>query len=494
MNQPARSVVLHGHFYQPPRENPWTGRIPEQPSAAPFHDWNERIESECYGPVVASRVLGDGGEPDQVVNCLEWMSFNFGPTLLVWMEQHAPETYAAILEADRISCERLDGHGNAIAMAYHHPILPLSSPRDRRTEIRWGIADFRRRFGREPEGMWLPETAVDDATLDALAQEGIRFTILAPHQVETVPADGRPGLYRTAGGREIALFLYDGALSHGVAFGDVLDDGVAWGREMAGVGDGRGGAGEGVDAGAEVGEGDMPPRSVLRSLATDGETFGHHHKFGEMALARALLELRAHSDVRLENFAAYLARVGATERVTLVEPSAWSCAHGVERWRADCGCKADTGRGWNQEWRAPLREALEWLAGELHEVFEREGRRCFDDPWAARDAYGERLEAGATRGPDEEARRLLEMERDALRFFTSCAWFFDDIGGLEPQQILAYSAHALELAGEDGARLRPRFLERLEEARSNDPAVGTAADVFGRVVKARASRPPADGE
>jgi alpha-amylase/alpha-mannosidase (GH57 family) len=468
------STVLHGHFYQPPREDPWTGRVPEQPTAAPFHDWNERIEAECYRPITRSRVLADERVREERVNCLEWMSFDFGPTLLQWLEGHAPDTYAAVLAADRASRERV-GHGNALAMPYHHPILPLSSPRDRVTEIRWGIADFRRRFGREPEGMWLPETAVDAATLDALAAEGIRFTVLAPHQVRPVPEDGRPVRYRTLAGRELALFVYDGEISHAVAFGALLRDGVAWGERMA----------------------EQASSMGLCSIATDGETFGHHHEFAEMALARAIVQLRGREGVRLENFAAFLAREGASAAAELVEPSSWSCAHGVERWRADCGCRAHPEEETSQAWRGPLRSALGWLADAIHRIFERHGAPLFGDSWAARDAYGSvagsvddeererfvRAWVGGggrvTSGP--EVRRgleLLEMERHALGFFTSCAWFFDDLDRLEPRQVLAYAARALELAGEDGAALRRGFVSRLERARSNHPEVGTAADLF----------------
>lgn len=469
MTPDMRSVVIHGHFYQPPREDPWTRSIPRQPSAAPYHDWNERIAAECYGPVVASRVVRDDG-PDRTVNSLEWMSFNFGPTLMVWLETHEPETYAAIIDADGASAERLGGHGNAIAMPYHHPILPLSTERDRRTEIRWGIADFRRRFGRDPEGMWLPETAVDAASLDALADEGILFTILAPHQVDPTPPDGRPGRYVTSSGKEIALFVYDGGLSHGVAFGDLLEDGVAWANLMAGG------------------------SAALRSIATDGETFGHHHTFGEMGLAKAIVELRGRPGLELENYASFLAREGARNRVDIVEPSAWSCAHGVDRWRADCGCRIDPGGDTQQLWRQPLREAFEWLARGLHDVFEEEGREYFDDPWAERDRYGDvvdRVGGPGSGGPDHDgpaqgrAGELLEMERDALRLFTSCAWFFDDVGGIEARQGIAYAAHGLELAGPAGERLRSGLVRRLRKAVSNDPEVGTAAKVFERIAANR---------
>src|SRR6266545_220133 len=271
----TRSIVIHGHFYQPPRDDPWTGAIPVEPSAAPYHDWNERIERECYGPVSKS---------------LASISFDYGPTLLEWMEGAAPETYRAVLAADRAS-------GNAVGMPYHHTILPLSPRRDKVTEVRWGIADFKRRFGREPEGMWLPETAVDDETLDVLAAEGIRFTILASHQVERAPAGGLPGWYRTSGGRRIALFTYDGAISHDVAFGPLVRDADAWvARLTAGP-------------------------NQLVAVATDGETYGHHHKGGDVVLARVLDVLRRRDDVRVENFASFLARQQPDEEVRLVAPS-----------------------------------------------------------------------------------------------------------------------------------------------------------------------------
>lgn len=469
----TRSIVLHGHFYQPPREDPRTDEVPEQPNAAPFHDWNARITAECYRPITKASVLDDRGGEAESVNCLEWMSYNFGPTLLWWLERAEPEVYASVLQADRESLERL-GHGNALAMPYHHPILPLSDARDRRTEIRWGIADFRRRFGREPEGMWLPETAVDAQTLDDLAAEGISFTVLAPHQVDPIPDDGRPVRHRTRSGREIALFVYDGALSHGVAFGALLSDGVAWAELLA-----------------------SPQDPVaLRSVATDGETFGHHHEFAEMALAKAIVELRERPQIRLENYASFLAREGAHAEAELVEPSSWSCSHGVERWRSDCGCRADPWEHKGLQWRAPLRTSLEWLAAGLHEIFEREGQGVFGDPWSVRDAYGaiagarepsareafvrDQLAGGASVDPQTVATgvRLLEMERNALRLFTSCAWFFDDLEGLEPRQVLRYAARALELAGPNGERLREGFLARLAKSVSNNPVVGTAADVF----------------
>jgi len=323
------------------------------------------------------------------------------------------------------------------------------------TEVRWGIADFKRRFGREPEGMWLPETAVDDDTLDVLAAEGIRFTILAPHQVERVPAGGLPGWYRTSGGRRIALFTYDGAMSHDVAFGPLVRDADAWVARLT--------------AGS----------NELVAVATDGETYGHHHKGGDAVLARVLETLKRRSDVKVENFTSFLARRPPEEEVRLVAPSSWSCPHGVERWRAECGCRAAPERGLHQRWRAPLREALDWLAGELHARFEQEGGALFAGSWAARDAYG------TDRTGDGRARELLEMERNALRMFTSCGWFFDDIAGIETIQILRYAARAIELAGADAPRLEAGVLERLARAQSNERAEGTGRDVYRNHVKRR---------
>jgi alpha-amylase/alpha-mannosidase (GH57 family) len=481
---PPRSVVIHGHFYQPPRDDPWLDEVETEPSAAPFHDWNERIERECYRTVVAARVYAPDGRIARIVNTLASISFDVGPTLLEWMERHAPGTYAGVLEADRISSARHGGHGNAIAMPYHHAILPLASRRDKITEVRWGITDFRRRFGRAPAGMWLPETAVDPETLDVLAAEGIQFTILAPHQVERAPAGGLPGWYRTPSGRPITLFVYDGAISHDVAFGGLIRDARAWAEQLlapaASGGDRR-----------------------LVAVATDGETYGHHHQFGEVALAWLLNDL-ARRDVPVENFSAFLARHPPEEEVHLVAPSSWSCPHGVERWRTDCGCRIAPERPTQQRWRAPLRQGMDWLAGELHAVFEREGTELLGDPWTARDAYGGVVASdGSTidrwlseRAPRLDdlaarvrARELLELERNALRMFTSCGWFFDDIAGIEALQVLRYAARAIELAGASAPRLEAGLLEHLANAASNDPAAGSGRELYLRVGKPKVPAP-----
>jgi len=477
----VRVVVVHGHYYQPPRENPWLEYVEAEATAAPCHDWNSRIERECYRAVTAARLQGRDGRIARIENLLAWTSFDFGATLLEWMEREAPDTYAQVLAADAAGRERL-GHGNAVAAPYHHVILPLASRRDKVTEVRWGVADFTKRFGRAPAGMWLPETAVDDETLDVLAQHGIAFTIVAPCQVTRAPARGLPGRYRTGGGRDIALFVYDGPLSHDVAFGAALQDGVAWARRML------------------AGAGKEPS---LVSVATDGETFGHHHRFAEMALARMLAEVRRHGSAVLGNYAAVLERHPPAEAVSIVAPSSWSCVHGVERWRRECGCRVAPERGWHQRWRAPFREAVEWLAGRLHRIYEDEACGLLADPWAARDAYGESF--GANGEPDPafvaahaprglgdagtvRARELLELERNALRLFTSCAWFFDDVGGLEQLQVLRYAARAIELAGAHATRLEADFVRKLAAAASNDPAVGDARRMY--VERARPRVPP----
>ncbi|HET7789833.1 MAG TPA: DUF3536 domain-containing protein [Gemmatimonadales bacterium] len=435
-----RSVVIHGHFYQPPRDDPWTGEVPREIGAAPDHDWNARIARECYGPIAP--LLGA-------------LSFDFGATLFTWMDRAAPRILAQILAADRASVASHAGHGAAIAMPYHHVILPLAPRRDKVTEVRWGIADFRRRFGREPEGMWLPETAVDEESLDVLADAGIRFTVLAPRQVERAPAGGRPGWYRTPGGRRIAVFVYDGGIAQEVAFGPFTREPDRFADRLT-----------------------SSPNALV-SCATDGETFGHHHKEGVVTLGQVLEILGARPDVRVENYASFLARHPPEEDVRLVAPTSWSCVHGVERWRSDCGCKSAPERPSQQRWRGPLRSALEWLAGEIHRIFEREGQAAFGDPWAARDAYGDALA-----GPP--GHRLLEMERFALRMFTSCGWFFDDIGGLESVIVLRSAARAIELAGAEGPRLEAGLLERLAAAPSNDPALGDGRGVYLRMVKTRA--------
>ena len=450
---PRRSVVIHAHFYQPPREEPWLEFVERQPDAAPYHDWNHKIEQECYRAVVAARIPGANRRVARIVNTLESISYNVGSTLAEWLEREAPDTWAAMLSADRVSRMRR-GHGNAIAMPYHHIILPLASRRDKQTEIRWGLADFRRRFGRESAGIWLPETALDEETLDVVAEAGLRFTIVAPHQVKEPPPAGLPGKYLTTSGRTLALFVYDGPLSHDVAFGPLISDAERWSAELQ-----------------ERPLEDSGP--MLLSIATDGETYGHHHRFGEMALAATLDRVSKNPEVRIENFAAFLARHPAEHPVELVSPSSWSCVHGIERWRSNCGCR--TRADYTQEWRAPLRQALDALAAELHSRFEAEGTPLLKDPWAARDAYST---VGLPSHLPVRARELLEMERHVLGMFMSCGWFFDDVAGLETIGCLRWAARALDWAGADSASLETALRERLAQAASNDPAKGSGRDVY----------------
>lgn len=459
-----RSVVIHGHFYQPPREEPWLELMPRETSAAPYHDWNERITAECYRPLAKAPVTDATGRIIQVVNCYAWCSFDVGPTLFRWFDEHAADVGEAIRAADRESRKRL-GFGNAVAMPYHHVILPLLSRRDRITEIRWGIRDFRARYGREPEGMWLPETACDDDTLAALIDEGIRFTILAPSQLQRAIPAGRPGRWRGPGGRELALFAYDGPAAHQVAFGDALDHAARWEEGLLASGDATG--------------------ADVVSVATDGETFGHHHRFGDLALAALIDRVSMRTDAVLTNFTAILAASPPTVDVDIISPSSWSCPHGVDRWRRECGCRFESGT--SQAWRAPLRDGLENLAASIRKVVSSAWPAGAGDRWDRRDQAGPNL-SGAP-GLPADARRLLEIERHVLAMFTSCAWFFDDLGRLEPRIALRHAARALDfLPGSDRERLESALLATLAQAESNDPANGNGAAIWQRdIVPERAA-------
>ncbi len=493
MSSSGRFAVVHGHFYQPPRENPWLETVPREAGAQPFHDWNERIAAECYGANASSRRLDPVGRIDRISNNYRQTSFDFGPTLLSWLERARPDVHAAVVAADRDSAARLGGHGNAIAQAYNHTILPLSNDRDRLTQVRWGLADFEYRFGRPARGLWLPETAVDTGSLEALAACGVEFTILAPHQASRVrPLGGgdwrhagggsidtrRPYLCRLPSGRTIALFFYDATLARAVAFEGVLHDGDRFADRILAAFDGREG-----------------PQLV--HLATDGESYGHHHRFGDMALSVALDRL-ADAGVRLSSYAAFLAECPPAEEVEIVERTAWSCAHGVERWRSDCGCRAAAVPGWDQQWRSGLRVAFDALADAIDPWFESQAGALVREPWEMRDDFGRVLvdparsalvpflEGHATRPLSRaEAGRLavlLEMQRARLFMFTSCGWFFDEPSGIETTQVLRYAARAIELGARLGFEPPPAFLDALSTARSNRPEVGTAADWFRQVV------------
>src|SRR5499426_2680380 len=379
-----RYICIHGHFYQPPRENAWLEFVELQDSAYPYHDWNERITAECYAPNGMSRILDGYQNIMKITNNYAYISFNFGPTLLAWMSEREPTAYRTILRADKESQERFSGHGNAIAQAYNHAIIPLCNSRDKYTQVYWGIRDFEFRFGRKPEGMWLPETAVDLETLDILARLGLRFTILSPYQAKrTRKIRGRawkdasggkidpsmPYEVRLPSGRRIVVFFYDGPISQAIAFEGLLERGENLADRLT----------------SAFSDARTWPQIV--HIATDGETYGHHHKRGEMALAYALHHIESNNLAKLTNYAEYLDRHPPTQEAEIWERSAWSCAHGVDRWMNNCGCNSGGHPNWNQEWRAPLREALDWLRDTIAPQFEEKSREIFRDPWAARDAY-----------------------------------------------------------------------------------------------------------
>ena len=488
----AARIVVHGHFYQPPREDPWTGIIDPQPSAAPFHDWNERVHAEAYLSNVFADLETDAGEV--VVNNFERLSFNVGPTLMSWMEKVHPRTYARILQADAKSIERL-GHGNAIAQSFHHTILPLSNIRDVRTQVRWGLADFRYRFSRDPAGIWLPETAVNDDVLAVLIEEGVTFTILAPNQagawrragedwvdVPTSGIDTRVAyryLHPDGSGRSMTLFFYDGDIAKAIAFENAMVSAEGF-----------------IDMFASHWDDD----AHLIHAATDGETYGHHQKFGEIGLAYALFVAAEQREVEVTNYAAYLEKHPAELEARLApgEGTSWSCAHGVGRWKEACGCVTGGEEGWHQEWRAPLREGLEVIRESADEAFERVGTGIFQDPWAARDAYvdvviGARsfddlLAEQSSRPVDEGTRslahRLLELQRNSMSMFTSCGWFFADVAGIESVQVLRYAARTLDLLDAlEQSSPRDAAMVILEQAKSNEPSGVTAADLLTRAAR-----------
>jgi alpha-amylase/alpha-mannosidase (GH57 family) len=527
------ALIIHGHFYQPPRENPWTGSIDPEPSARPFHDWNERIHAECYQPNSAVRIVDSKSNQELSVNNYANVSFDFGPTLLSWLERQHPETYACILAADVESASKHNGHGNALAQAYNHTILPLANERDQRTQIRWGLADFTHRFGRTSEGMWLAETAANDDVMGLLIEEGVRFVILAPQQAARVRkdlseppalADGGADLseppaladgdvpgtsmadhnwhdvsssridtsiayryfHRDGSGRSIAVFFYDQELARGIAFEQTLSSSALLVDRLAQAATRHGRAGS------------------LVNVATDGESYGHHHKFGDLCLAYAL-ELDAPGrGFRITNYGEYLDQHPPEAEVEIShgsegEGTSWSCIHGVSRWIRDCGCHTGGAPGWNQAWRRPLRMALDFLRDEAVKYFEATRAELFIDPWAARDAsisltLDERKPREAFLGafaPRELSHKemmrallFLELQRNTMLMYTSCGWFFSDLGGIEPIQILKYAARAIDLMNQLGLPSpRQRFLKILSEARSNRAELGNGSDIYRRLVE-----------
>jgi len=504
-----RFVCIHGHFYQPPRENPWLETVEVQDSAAPYHDWNDRITAECYAPNGASRITNKQDEIIRIMNNYARMSYNFGPTLLSWLHDNAPRTYRMVLDADKFSAQRYSGHGSAMAQVYNHLITPLANQRDALTQIRWGIADFEFRFGHKPEGMWLAETAVNRHVLDLMAQEGIKFTVLAPAQCARVrtlaPASDNttetpwtdtpdatvdpthPYLVRLDEGRTIAVFFYDGPASRAIAFEGLLNSGEDFGKRLLNI--------------FHPPSPDDPEAAQISHVATDGESYGHHHKHGEMALSYAMHYIEDGAQARLTNYGEFLEKFPPKWEAEVAENTSWSCPHGVERWRSNCGCNGGH-PGWSQEWRAPLREALDYLREATAPLAEQLAQPLLKDLWVARDAYIQvildRSPASiikffaqyATRPLSEIERiaalELLELERHTQLMYTSCGWFFDEISGIETVQIIAYAGRVIQLGaklfGQPGKDLEVGFLNLLAKAKSNIPEIGDGAEVYRRYV------------
>ncbi len=494
-----RYLCIHGHFYQPPRENPWLGRVERQDSAYPYHDWNERVTAECYLPNASSHILDGDGYISDIVNNYARMSFDFGPTLLAWLEANSPDVYRAIIEADKESQQCYSGHGGALAGVYNHVILPLANHHDRYSQVAWGIRDFEHRFGRRPEGMWLPETAVDLETLDIMAGLGIKFTILAPHQAKQVRRIGasvwqdvggggidttRAYLVNLPSGRTFSVFFYDGSIAGAVSFADVLKSGDVFAKRL-------------TDAFSD--EKDQPQ---LVHIATDGENYGHHHRYGDMALAYAMRYIEANNLAKLTNYGEFLEKYPPTHEVQIIEKTSWSCGHGVDRWWSDCGDRTGAGShpGWNQQWRTPLRNAFDMLRDTLAPRYEAKARRFFKDPWAARDGYvdvildrsPESLKSFLSRyasrelNEDEKATalKLLELQRHAMLMYTSDGWFFDELSRPEPVQVMQYAGRVVELAQElFGGSLEDGFLKILEQAKSNIPELNDGKRIYEQLVR-----------
>ncbi len=488
-----RYICIHGHFYQPPRENAWLEVIEIQDSAHPYHDWNERISAECYAPNTASRILDKvGGVIKNISNNYSRISFNFGPTLLSWMEVYDKEAYKAVLEADKESIASFDGHGSAMAQVFNHMILPLANRRDKETQVIWGIRDFERRFKRKPEGMWLSESAVDTESLEVLAEQGILFTVLAPRQAKATRKKGDTDwrdvndqtvdtrkAYKCSlpSGKSIVLYFYDGNIAQGVAFNGLLFDGKQFADRLI------------------KGFKEDDSSAQLVNIATDGESYGHHHKSGDMALASCLDEIERNEHVTLTNYGAFMAKFPPVHEAQIIENSSWSCVHGVERWRENCGCNSGK-PGYTQTWRKPLRESLDWLRDTLAEIFDREGRKLFRDPWEARNEYikvilrrsdetvKRFIKGHAVADVDiNKALRLMELQRHAMLMYTSCGWFFDEISGIETVQVIQYACRAIQLSKQlTDQDLEAAFLTRLEKAPSNVHAYENGASVYRKLV------------
>ncbi len=494
-----RYICVHGHFYQPPRENPWLERIELQDSANPFHDWNERITAECYAPNARSRLLGPNGKVRDIVSNYSRMSYNFGPTLMAWMERHATSAYNDIIASNEESKKRFGGHPSAIAQVYNHMIMPLANRRDKQTQVRWGIRDYEKRFGNSPEGIWLAETAVDIETLEVLAEAGIKYTILSQYQAKRHrklkssdwhdAVGGRidpshPYIQKLPSGKEINIFFYDGPISRGIAFEGLLKDGKKFAdRLMSAFVDSR-------------------KHTQVVNIATDGETYGHHHQFGEMALSYALDYIESAKLAKITNYGQFLELFPPQSEVEILENTSWSCSHGIERWRANCGCNSGGKPGWNQEWRGPLRHAFDFLRDTLAPHYEQRMAQYLKDPWEARDAYIEiildrsreqidrffstRAIKQLTPAEKSSALKLLELQRHAMLMYTSCGWFFDELSGIETVQCLQYAGRVVQLAHEEMDNLKTLendFLRLLTRTKGNTTTFPDGQALYRSAVK-----------
>jgi len=500
MKENKKYLTIHGHFYQPPRENPWIEEIEIQDSAHPDHDWNEKISKQCYGPNGASRIVDDLNSIIEISNNYQYMSFNFGPTLLSWLEVHMPEAYQNILSADEKSLQLYDGHGCAIAQVYNHMIMPLANQNDKYTQIIWGLKDFQKRFKRNSEGIWLAETAVDAQTLEALIDCGVKYTILSPHQAKCINRIGENSWQDVSWGsidpsrayryfvegtnkqKYIDLFFYDGSISKSVAFDNLLRDGIKFAHRL------------------NDGFVKERNRDQLINIATDGESYGHHTKFGDMALSYLLRVGANNLGFTITNYGEFLEKYPPVYEVDIKPVSAWSCAHGVGRWMEDCGCSTGAQAGWNQRWRKPLRQALDYLRDELIKVCSTQGTKYYKDFWEARNNY---IDVILDRSPENinlffkenakkqlgtqekvKAIKLMEIQRFAQLMYTSCGWFFADISGIETTQIMKYAYRAMELAQEfSKINYEKTFLSILQKAKSNIAEFGNGKDIFNRWVK-----------
>ncbi|MGL5956930.1 MAG: DUF3536 domain-containing protein [Brevinema sp.] len=498
--------ILHGHFYQPPRENPWTGFVDRQESAYPYTDWNTRINAECYAACTRTPVL-ENNEIVKIINCFEYLSFNIGPTLLSWMEKTEGDTVKKIVEGDQISCFRNGGHGNAIAQVYSHMIMPLAGTKDQYTQIIWGLQDFKMRFGRDSEGIWLGETAINNETAAILVDCGIKYVILSPFQAENIITDTQT--HNVLGGRvdttkpynlqtkngKLAIFFYNPKLASEISFGDVLSDARRFSEMVK------------QEFSRQSGE------IKLVHTATDGEVYGHHKEFGNMAAAKLIYDMTVKQNASFEftNYGHFLDLYPPKEECELFlgdlgEGSSWSCIHGVSRWVRDCGCHTGGQDAWNQKWRTPLREAFDLLRDYLYQAAESVTENLIEDLWDARNDYFlpmvkredqyyqdffiKHQKKVLTHEEQQNVLCVMESLRYGMLMYTSCGWFFSDFSGIETIQDLLYAVRAYEFSQEflDHSAVK-QFADVLSQARSNVFGDLNGEDILNNsIVKYKISR------